>query len=77
MDTGPFWDAMCDVRFHRLSPHYGQIEGRVIYCGKPPELVPGFIEDKINRILHALEEPPSLWQILMSWWRMKRLIRRL
>jgi hypothetical protein len=68
LSTQEFWTAMCDPAFVRLSMNYGRIGPEILYCGMPPELVPGFIERVRAQIIEDLQPGEPTWLDRLFGW---------
>lgn len=58
LSTEQFWDAMCDLRFYRISRYQGAIGADILLTDKPPEEIPGFIESKLDAVVSNLKLNP-------------------
>lgn len=64
VDTNNFFSLMCHPRFVRLSMHYGRVDSTVIFCMRPPELVPGYLQERLNYVRSLVADAPR-----PPWWR--------
>ena len=53
VNTNEFWELMKSARFIRTGPKSGMINGKLYYVESPPESVPGFIKQKIEKTLKS------------------------
>jgi len=76
VSTDEFWQKMCSFSSFRIDLHNIAIGMTIFHCDKPPELVVGFLDEKIEEIESKLN-PPGLWTRLRSWVAYKTLMFRL